>query len=329
MVLVMPFSPSKAEDAGWALQFDGTTDQVALSPTLDMMGDGWQDTKTVNLWVRPSGDHPCPHPDPAECDAIFSDRPRWWGISIGSFQSGPYAGQERIWIWNFDGNMDLIGIPYVAEEWVNIALVHEGGVLHAYKNGVEAGNVPSGTTMQPDTGAKPVLYIGGVITGSSANWTFKGMIDEVRIWNRALSAAEISQDMYRSLAGDEPGLKAYYRMSDGMGTTLTDDSQYDWSGILLDGGTGVPGDGAPPQWVLSDAFVMPTPTATATVSTTSTATPTATMTSTATSTPTPTATETPTLTPTATATPTPPVFKVYLPWALEVPLDKRVAPSSH
>jgi hypothetical protein len=246
--------PALAEDAGYALSFDGWNDYVELSQTASILGPGWEETKTVNLWVKPTGITPvCANATPAFCDAIFGDRPRWWGISRGVIN-----GLDRIWVWNYDGSAgssyDIIAIEYAIGDWVQISLVHGDGRLLAYKNGVEVGNVASGLTQQPSTGALPMLHLGGIINNASRNWTYEGEIDEVRIWRRALSAQEIQQDMNRELVGDEAGLAAYYRMSDGVGMALTDDSQYDWNGTLKDGGIGVPPDGFPPAWVISGAF---------------------------------------------------------------------------
>ena len=317
MVLLFGFwvTPAYAEDAGYALAFDGSNDFVVLGQTASILGPGWEGTKSVNLWVKPVGTaEVCVNPGPGWCDAIFGDRPRWWGISRGVIN-----GVDRIWVWNYDGSAgtttDLIGIEYTPEEWVHISLVHGGGRLKAYKNGVEVGNLASGLTVQPN--ATPKLHLGGIINNASRNWTFKGEIDEVRLWSRELSEAEINQDMYRTLVGDESGLAAYYQMSDGVGLVLTDDSLNSWDGTLMDGAVDVPPDGFPPAWVISGAFSVsepgtPTPTATVepvTPTPTATAEP-VTPTPTATAepvTPTPTATAEPvTPTPTATAEPVTP-----------------------
>lgn len=300
--------PAAASDAGWAIQFDGIDDQVVLTSTALILGSGWTETKTVNLWALPTRPgRACPYSDVALCDAIFGDMPRWWGISIGEI-----AGQDRIWVWNFDLNLDVIGLTYTPGEWVNIALVHEAGVLKAYKNGILAGSVNSGYTRQPSTGARPTLNFGGIIKDLSNIWTFQGQIDEVRLWSRALTGTEIEQGMYAELVGDETGLAAYYSMLPGSGLTVYDDSQQSWSGILRDGRPpSIPGNGTPPQWVLSSAFegapatATPTETGTATPTDTSTPQPTNTPTSTATETPSATPTETPTHTPTETLTKTP------------------------
>jgi hypothetical protein len=52
--------------------------------------------------------------------------------------------------------------------------------------------------------------------------TFKGQMDEVRMWNRALSENEIRCQRLLSLAGNERGLVLYYRCNDGSSADLCD-----------------------------------------------------------------------------------------------------------
>jgi hypothetical protein len=299
---VLPTATS-GSGGGYALQFDGNNDFVTFSETSAILAAGWEDTKTVSLWVKPTGTATCTAPSPAHCDNIFGDRPRWWGISRGTV-----GGNDRIWVWNYDGNYDMIGIDYATDEWTHIALVHNNGVFRAYKNGVEVGSVSSGTTLQPSTGGQPVLYMGGIINNAARNWTFSGQIDEVRLWDVARTGAEIAQDMNQTLTGNESGLAAYYQMSDGSGLTLTDDSGQGWTGTLQDGTNIVPPDGQPPLWVspgaISGGSVPPT----------------------ATNTPLP-----PTATPTATAvvptnTPLPPTATAVLP--TNTPLPPTATPTA-
>jgi hypothetical protein len=234
-------------DPGFALEFDGNNDFVELHETAFMFAEGWESLKTVSLWVNPMGDATecLPAQDVAKCDNIFGDRPRWWGIARGIRN-----GQDRIWVWNYDGNYDIIGVPYVSGEWIQITMVHGNGMMSAYKNGALIASIPSGATIQPP--ALPKLHLGAISTGD--NWPFEGQIDEVRLWNIALTQQEIINTLYWPLNGDEPNLAAYYQMSDGQGLILTDDSGNGWDGTLNDGGYGVPPDGSPPEWVPSGAF---------------------------------------------------------------------------
>lgn len=55
-------------------------------------------------------------------------------------------------------------------------------------------------------------------------WTgsYRGSIDDFRIWNVARTATEIADNLDTPLAGTESGLVAYYRLSEGSGTTTAD-----------------------------------------------------------------------------------------------------------
>lgn len=293
--------PTPPSGTDYALSFDGNNDFVRLAETANIMAPGWENSKTVSLWVKPSGVSTCTAATPSHCDAIFGDRARWWGISRGTVN-----GQDRLWLWNYDGSYDMIGIPYDLDEWTHIALVHAEGNLLAYKNGILVGSTPSGATLQPNTGAQPILHIGGIINNVERNWTFAGQIDEVQIWNIARSQADILQDMSQPLTGSEAGLAAYYQMSDGAGLSLTDNSGHGWTGALFDGAQGVPPDGQPPQWASPGIFGgPPLPTSTAVPTT-------------------PVHTATPTFTPSAmptgpSATPTAPSATPTIPTATAVP----------
>jgi len=103
-------------------------------------------------------------------------------------------GNDRIWVWNYDGSAgsayDVLGLEYTVGEWVHVTLVYDGGVLRAYKNGVEVASTPSGATQQPSTGALPKLHLGGIINSASRNWTFEGLLDEASLWVVARTAGE-------------------------------------------------------------------------------------------------------------------------------------------
>lgn len=71
-------------------------------------------------------------------------------------------------------------------------------IVRIFKNGnLVASQVISGQ-FQPGTG--------NLIVGRFGNW----IIDEMRVWSRALSGAEIKRVMNTALTGKEPGLRAYY-----------------------------------------------------------------------------------------------------------------------
>lgn len=241
---IQPARLWQTDNAGYALAFDGLDDQAMLGQTGPMLGAGWENNKTVELWVKPTGEA-LSGPSPAHLDLVFGDRPRWWGISRGVLQ-----GQDRLWIWNYDGNYDMIALPYTVGQWTHIALVHSGGMLHAYQNGALVGSVPSGATQQPSTGAQPTLYFGGMLINAARNYTFSGEIDELRLWNTGLDAGTLQGWMTQELSATHPALanlRAYYRMANGAGAAVSDNSGNGFTGALLGG----MGDA---NWVSSGAF---------------------------------------------------------------------------
>lgn len=316
LTLLQPPTPGYATDPNYALQFDGNTDWVKINnKESDIFGNSnWTSTKSISVWVKPLGPaQVCEGSMPSGCKLIVGDRPRFWGIYRGVITIGQYAGLDRIWVWNQDvDTMDVIPIIYTPGEWIHITLVHANGQLHAYRYGYLAGSRTSGNSIGLDDENLPNItefHIGGGITNAEKVFLFRGVIDEVRVYNRALTGEEIRADLFRELTPTfEPALKAYYRMSNGSGLVLTDDSGNEHHGTLNDGkGTEVTPDGTPPQWVTSDLFgdgtVVPTIQSTFTVTATFTNTPSITPSPTRTLSPTPYPPGfTPSVTPTRTAT---------------------------
>ena len=86
-------------------------------------------------------------------------------------------------------NWTAEGAPLPINTWTHLAGTYDGAVLRLFVNGVEVANIPVSGPMPTSTGP---LRIGG-----NSLWKefFKGRIDEVRIYNRALSPAEIGAAM--------------------------------------------------------------------------------------------------------------------------------------
>jgi len=103
-----------------------------------------------------------------------------------------------------------------ANQWYHVAGVWNGANILVYVNGVLDGSIA--TTRNPKEGTTP-LIIGA--RGNDQILRFAGQMDEVRIWNKARSAAEIYPDMFFPLTGTESNLVAYYRLDDGSGTLAT------------------------------------------------------------------------------------------------------------
>jgi hypothetical protein len=124
---------------------------------------------------------------------------------------------------SFDANTGTVaGITALrVGDWTHLAGVFDAtsGNLSLYVNGqlvnsATGGGTPSGPPIT--TGA---AYRMGAPVGQSA---FGGLMNEVRLWNRALTTDDVRQNMMTQLNGGERGLVGYWPLSDRYGTTTMD-----------------------------------------------------------------------------------------------------------
>jgi len=69
--------------------------------------------------------------------------------------------------------------------------------------------------------------------GAPTSGYFQGEIDEVQIWNRALSGEEIRRYMTQTRTGAEPGLVSYWRFDENAGVEALDATGHGNTGILV------------------------------------------------------------------------------------------------
>lgn len=139
-------------------------------------------------------------------------------------------------------------LTLTANTWQHVALIRNAGTWSIYLNGV-AGTLTNST-------ATPSIPSAGTFVGSnnSLGERFRGSIDEVRIWNRALSLSELN--MYRNSCtiAAQNGLVAYWNFNEGSGTTANDLSGNNLSLTIVNGTyTGPANQGFTGNWNFGDA----------------------------------------------------------------------------
>lgn len=98
-----------------------------------------------------------------------------------------------------------------AGTWQHLAWVYSGTEIELFINGVSVGSSnASGTFASVD---RPMAI--GKSIQSGFNFVFGGRVDEVTLWSKGLSQAEILDMMANELVGDEIGLELYYKMNQG------------------------------------------------------------------------------------------------------------------
>lgn len=114
---------------------------------------------------------------------------------------------------NSNNQMFTITSPTVSlNSWQHVALVFTGSALQFYHNGTLSSSIPAnGTVSNPNVS----MFI-GKIPFQSFNFEFNGRVDDVALWNRALTAAEVNCLYEQALDTAMTGLVAYYPMNQGV-----------------------------------------------------------------------------------------------------------------
>ncbi|SHH00907.1 Por secretion system C-terminal sorting domain-containing protein [Chryseobacterium oranimense] len=103
-----------------------------------------------------------------------------------------------------------------ANTWYHVAATYDGSTMKIYINGVlDASKSQTGSVNS--NGAFNVGYL----YNTSRN--FNGKVDEVRVWKRALSQTEISQNMC-NVTLPATSLAAYWKFNEGSGSSVQDSS---------------------------------------------------------------------------------------------------------
>jgi len=114
--------------------------------------------------------------------------------------------------------------------WVHLVTTYSaGGSCIGYVNGQkvsEITNVPSG----PVPSNEAPFIIARAPWGTS--FMSFGNMDEIRVWNYARSAEEIAASLHKNIAGDAPGLVAYYDFNTDADTIVHDKSLYENNGVV-------------------------------------------------------------------------------------------------
>jgi hypothetical protein len=162
---------------GSALSFDGgDTVTIADSSSLNLTS-----AMTLEAWVRPS------QLGNTWRTVLFKEQPGYYAYALyASTGSGVPSGNAMIG----GADADVRGAnALLADTWAHLATTYDGNVLRIYVNGVQSAQVLAIGSIASSSG---LLKIGG-----NSIWAedFHGLIDEVRIYRRALTQAEIQSDM--------------------------------------------------------------------------------------------------------------------------------------
>ena len=212
---------------GWALGFDGNDlMEIADAPAVDL-----DSSFTIEMWVRPRS---------TTGGALIAK----WGASSSTQSYALYLRGLVPRMLIRDGNpataVDSVTatIALVPDSWHHVAFVYDNGAATFYVNGIVAGAAI-------DVG-RPIQTATPVRVGADALATptfLTGDVDEIRIWKRARSAAEILAEQALRLPAASTGLAVYFPLYLGTGDPV------DVVGGLVGVRGGALADTAAPGWI--------------------------------------------------------------------------------
>lgn len=180
--------------AQFALEFNGESHYVALN------GQDFAPPWTMQVMVNKSETDNYQHLLTGIDGNSGIRIEQWWGTKVGYTQSG---------VADYTFNYSLpIG------QWVHLAMVNNGTSTTLYANGVSKGTISSSINM-------PMKWI----SKNTDDAAMKAKIDELSIWNTALSQTVIQEYMDQPIEPSHPNyndLKNYYKFDEGSGNICYD-----------------------------------------------------------------------------------------------------------
>jgi|GEM_PF-3029083 len=201
---------------GNALEFDGADDFVELNGLASNLN--WNGDFTWEAWFKTSAIHSSGYSN------LIGMEP-----SLGVPRSRVLLTNTGIYVdFVVDGSSNQIGMMASANivdgKWHHVAFVKdatdtENGTLYLYIDGKQLASKSYSFNKIFEISSERIL-LGK--TDFSGEYFLNGLIDEVRIWNKASSQTDIQTNMYGELTGSEPDLLAYYNFNESSGSLLTD-----------------------------------------------------------------------------------------------------------
>jgi len=202
-----------------SLALNGTTSfmSVANSASLKPGSGSW----TVEFWLKRAGAGTGDFPPVIDSRAWSIPLDKGWAVELDSANSFKVSAHFADGATGFDASTVESANGTSVGAWEHWAVVFDraGGNVLFYRNGAQdasrAVTFPSGAIDQTD----PILV--GADKSSGGTRFLNGTVDDIRVWNTARTAQQISDNFKLTLLGSETGLAAYWNFNNSTANDLT------------------------------------------------------------------------------------------------------------
>lgn len=167
-----------------AYSFNGLSDTIIITSQRNVLGNS---SRSIAAWIRlPESPNPF--------NTIYKGGDNGDGNDFSFIIKNVYAGIIQLYIRRYNDDIWSEDISYTPNQWMHVAVSYDGtngARMKFYVNGVLLGTVNGGSQTFNTIATNPV--IGNHISQGGFYHFFKGEIDDLMIYNRALEQTEIQQ----------------------------------------------------------------------------------------------------------------------------------------
>jgi len=214
----------------YSVEFDGANDYVDLGNSSDLAPANI----TLSLWFKGSG-------SVASYNYLIARE----GGAFGSYYLRYRSNNKFAWFLGLSGSAFRDGessSTFTLTDWHHVAFTYDQTNIKLYVDGVEEYSVAETRAIDYSPNTSGYGSDNTTIGVSPFSAPAEGLIDEVAIFNSALSASDITAIYNSGVPGDISSLSpvGWWRMGDndsGTGTTVTDQGSGSNDGSLINGAT--------------------------------------------------------------------------------------------
>ena len=204
LILANAFISSVSAQSQNALDFDGLDDQVVSVNASSLIANSSQ--ISLSFWVYPRN----PVPGFPDFDGLAGFRDN----TVADFYILQYSSTAvEARFRNSAGiNFDILSQGLQLNTWQQYALTYDGSFLRLFRNGLITDSVSASGVISSTATS---FYLGNLVF-SGTNFLLDGQMDEVALWNRALTPQEVLCIYKNKVNTTSTGLQLYYDMNTGI-----------------------------------------------------------------------------------------------------------------